>query len=148
MNRENIYAALFALWGNDPVLAPMLVTKSRLLLHWDDVTSAQCPALFQVQGNEDPMYASIDLPPKWKLNPQIYVYVDTSGASDRIPSVVMNPVLDAIFNALENAKSKISNRLTLGEQALQCRIGHIETDEGVLGTKGVAIFTLELTTVE
>lgn len=145
MNRENIYKALFDLLKANATLSDPATgckTFGRLLKHWDDVGAAQQPALFLMQGAEDPVYVSGNMPAKWQLHPHLYLYVNTSGDSARVPASVMNPLLDAIVSAL--TPNPVSNTVSLGGQVEHCRIGRIETDEGVLGVQGVAIIPIDI----
>lgn len=136
MNREPIYQALFDLVS----AAPGLVTKSRKLLHWNDVPATQRPALFQTQKSEAAIQTT-GVPTKWMLSVEIYIYVSTLGAAH--PGAVMNPILDAISAALDY--KPVGAPQTLGGLVHWARIeGTIATDEGTLGDDAVAIIPVHI----
>jgi len=136
MNREAIYSALFTkLQGS-----ANYVTTSRRLLHWNDVQASQQPALFMAQRTE---VATTDrgIPTRWTMTVDVYVYARTDGGL--APGPIINPLLDAIENAL--APNAVENAQTLGGLVSWCRIeGAIETDEGTLGDQLVAIIPITL----
>lgn len=142
MNHESLYQSLFDQLRNDPTLAAEVKTFSRKLLHWSDVEPSQQPAIFQAQGEEVPSYASGNLPPKWQLHPKIYLYVHTTGDSTKIPTTIMNPLIDDIIAAL--APNSVTNTLMLGGNAVHARVENITTDEGVLGDQAVAIIQFDI----
>ena len=133
MNREAIYAALFALASR----APGLVTTGRKLLHWSDVDPSLRPALFQAQGSETAMPRPANgMPRKWLLRAKLYVYVSTASVAS--PGEALNPILDAI----EAMFAPMPGRQTqnLGGLVVSAEIeGEIATDEGTLGDDAVAI---------
>ena len=137
MNREPIYAALFALVQS----AASFVTVSRRLRHWSDVAAAEQPALFQIQKSETAEERR-PLPVKWRLAVDLYLYAH---APDELtpPATVLNPLLDALEAAL--APDPVSHVQTLGGLVQHCWIaGRIQTDEGVLGGQSVAIVPVEV----
>ena len=137
MNREPIYAALFALVQS----AASFVTVSRRLRHWSDVAAAEQPALFQIQKSEAAEERR-PLPAKWRASVDLYLYAH---APDELtPSAtVINPLLDAVEAAL--APDPVSHVQTLGGLVQHCWIaGRIQTDEGVLGGQSVAIVPVEI----
>lgn len=136
MNREAIYAALFALVSD----APGLVTSSRKLKHWVDVPSNQRPALFQAQKSETAMVETRQ-PTRWLLAVDLYVYVSTKGAAS--PGEVLNPILDAITAALADPFPGVPQ--TLGGMVQYARVeGAIETSEGTLGDDEICIIPVRL----
>lgn len=140
MNREAIYAALFARLS----AIPGLVTTSRKLRHWTDVPPPEQPALFQAQGNQTAQ-PQTGLPPKWLLSADVYIYVRTTGAD--APGPVINPILDAVTDALA-PDNPVRNTCTLGGLVEWARIeGAIETDEGTLGDQAVAIIPINILAV-
>lgn len=138
MNRETIYAALFAKVS----AAAAFKTTSRRLKHWDNVAAGDHPALFQVQKGEMPEQRR-GLPPKWHLDADLYVYA-RSGADPAIaPAIELNALIDAIETAL--APSPVTGFQTLDGLVSHCWIsGRIETDEGVLGDQAIAIIPIEI----
>lgn len=136
MNREAIYAAL---WAKLEALDGF-VTKSRKLLHWNDVSRFEQPALFMAQGKQQAVTVT-GQESKWILHADVYVYVQTDGEA---PAPLLNPLLDAVCNAV-NEIHPITGRSTLqpqdGQSVIEyCRVeGVIETDEGTLGDQAVAV---------
>lgn len=136
INRENIYAALFALVSS----AAGLRTSTRLLKHWSDVAPSDQPALFQAQGRQNAV-AGYRMPTKWTLSASLYVYTHQASL-DKLPSVALNELVDAIEAKLAPGPD---GEQTLGGLVSHCRIvGEIETDEGVLGEQAVAIIPIEI----
>ncbi len=140
MNREPVYAALFALIAN----AANFATASRRLRHWNAVSAAEQPALFMVQKKETAKAAE-GAPTVWRAELDLYVYCQ---ASDDVsaPALSLNPLLDALEAALApRGADGIAGVQTLGGLAKHCWIsGTIETDEGALGGQAVAIVPVEI----
>lgn len=137
MNREAIFAALFALVSANASYR----TTSRKLKLWSDVAPADQPALFMTQGKEtaDALYKQ---PTKWTLHASLYVYTHQNSL-DTLPSTALNNLIDAIEMALYQGPA--STEQTLGGLVSHCRIsGDIETDEGVLGDQAVAIIPIAI----
>lgn len=135
MNRELIYAGLYAQLSG----IAGFNTASRLLRHWVDVPPVNQPAIFQAQGKETAITVT-GQPTKWELRLSIYLYARGDGLTP--PSSVLNPLLDAVCNAI-NARSPVTNTNLLSAVipgVAWARIdGTIETDEGTLGDQTVAI---------
>jgi hypothetical protein len=140
MNRENIYAALFAAVSG----VPGLVTASRRLKHWSDVSSSDLPALFLAQGKQTVVPpAAIGLPTRWTLEATIYLYVGTQGAA--APGTALNPIVDAIA-ALFDPRGGVPK--TLGGLVEWARIeGAIETSEGMFGDVEVCMVPVRMLAV-
>lgn len=136
MNREDIYAALFALLGK----LPGVLTSSRQLKHWDDVN--EFPAVFQSQKTEIANKSGRGIPTRWTLLVDIYVYVKVETGQPSSPA--LNEMLDYITDALA-APEPIDNKQTLGGLVEDCWIdGQITTDEGTLGELAVAIIPVHI----
>lgn len=139
MNREAIYSALFekikAIEG--------LVTVSRVLKHWNDVTPSEQPALFMTQDGEIPI-SRTGLPTTWKLMVSLYLYCNAGGDSDAIPVIEINKYLDTVQDALK--PDMITGYQTLGGLVQDVSFGEkIETDEGLLGSQSVVIIPILIT---
>ena len=120
MNREAIYSAL---WAKLDALDGF-VTKSRKLLHWNDVKRYDQPALFMAQGDMQAVTLT-GQETKWILRVDVYLYVQTSGEP---PAPIMNPLIDAVWD---------------GADIEYCRVeGTVETDEGTLGEQAVCIIPI------
>lgn len=137
-SRETIYTALFSRLST----ISLLKTASRRLKHWDDVNDADCPALYLSAKNETPL-RTLPLPPRRQYHADITVYVKTDQSTDAVPATQLNPVLDAIEEALQ--PEKLSGRQTLGGLVHDCYIsGTIDLDEGLLGPVGVALIPVTI----
>ena len=127
--RESIYAALF-----DRLKAiPGLKLTSRRVRSISDVPANQFPALFVAQTFQRPLYEA-GRQTQWELGADVYIYAfDRAGQN---PGAIMNPLMDALTNAL--AFDNIMNSAcTLGGVALKCEIGPVETDEGTMGEQAI-----------
>lgn len=148
--RETLYAAIFAkfaglTWtpGQSGTAGAFAVT-SRRLRHWADPV-VQFPALYQVQAKELAEQLR-GVPTKWRLSLLLYIYVQTFGEQDAsvTPSVLLNPILDAVDTALRPDAGP-AGVCTLGGLVSHAWIaGEIETSEGNLGNTEVAVVPVEL----
>jgi len=139
--REPIFAALFALVTSIPGVRKC----ARRAVHWDDVSPADCPAVFLVQKGQDAR-TQTRTPTVWTLDCELIVYVKTDGNHSKDASPGLNAILDAIDLALEPKDFGVDYRQTLGGLVHDCKIeGRIETDEGLLGETAVAIIPVKLT---
>ncbi len=142
MNREAIFSALFQLLNEG---LPQLNTISRVLLHWDDVSPNQQPALFMTMVSQS-VEQTTGFPSKYLLEAKLWIYThrDTAGV---IPSAQINQILDALDAALKPAASPL-NKQTLGGLVEHCWIdGEIATDEGTLGNQAVATVPIRMLVV-
>lgn len=119
---------------------------ARLLRHWTDVESAALPALFLTQPAED-SEKRVGQPAKWTLDTKVYIYVEAP--NDTTPTApAMNALLAAVRIAMAcdpSGPGRVQNRATLGGLVFDSWInGRIETDEGFLGQKAVAIIPIRL----
>jgi hypothetical protein len=138
VNREAIHLALFALLGE----IEGIKTLSRRLQHWSDVPGLEQPALFQSQRGQT-AHQHAGVPPKWTLEVDLFLYVNSGNDPKAVPAIVANGLLDAIEAAL--APVEFGGKQTLGGLVEHCWIsGRIETDEGVLGPQAVAIIPIEI----
>lgn len=137
MNREAIFSTLFAM------IAPMpeLVTTSRRLRHWTDITSSEMPAMFLAQGRQSvEAPAARGLPTKWQIEAMIYLYIHTI---DQAPGTVLNPIMDRITSILD--PDPAGHPQTLNGLVEWARIeGAIETSEGALGDIEVAMIPIRM----
>lgn len=139
IEREKIYSALFDLVSE----AAPFITKSRRLRHWADVNAGEQPALFMAESGATAKYGGRALPTTWILMVRLFVYAHSSDPY-RSPSIILNPLLDAVEQALlPNPTTGIQN---LGVQGVRhARIeGKIDTDEGILGDQAVAVMPVEI----
>lgn len=136
--RETIYAALFAKFS---ALAGF-VTVSRRLQHWDDVPPALQPALFIAQRSESVSYTP-GLNPVYVMELDLYLYAHAGGTSTSVASSVMNPLVDAVLNAIK--PDPVTNKQTLGGLVEYCLFeGRMQTDEGQLGDQAVTIIPISM----
>jgi hypothetical protein len=145
--REAIYAAIFALISS----AAEFKTKSRFLRHWSEVDVNEMPAIFMTQDGELPIWANAGsetgVPPVWSLDVSFFIYAGIGEGESTPPAKLLNPLVDAILAALK--PSTPNGRQTLGGLVHHARVsGRIETDEGLFGTKTVAIVPVRALTAE
>jgi hypothetical protein len=141
ITREPIYLALYTLLQT----ISGFITISRRLKHWADVGQAEQPAIFIIQKNEVPIQAR-GIPTAWKLNLELYVYVNSGDDPAESPAKILNPLIDAI-ETLFPASDEDAPIQTLGGLVSHAWIsGTIETSEGVLGQQEVAIIPIEVLT--
>lgn len=140
MSREAIHAALFALFDD----ITEIQTKSRKLLHWNDVPPTKRPALFQAQSKQTVLPTQANgLPSRWYYDVLLYVYVSTAGEEG--PGQVLNPLLDKIVAKLDPTPFGPQR---LGGLVEWVRIeGAISTMEGTLGNDEVAEIPVRILTV-
>lgn len=132
MNREAAYAGVFAKLA----AIPGLVTKSRILRHWNDVAPEEQPALFLAQTAQQAVTRTGEAT-QWRLRADIYLYVRTDGVTP--PGTLLNPILDAIEAAFPLHPVTGQHMLDVSGVAWARIDGDIETDEGTLGAQAVAI---------
>jgi hypothetical protein len=139
MTRETVYAALFSKLQN----ITGIITASRRLRHWSDMSPAQQPALFLTQVSETAMQTK-GLPPKWTLRVNVALYVNVGNDETLVPSSLINPLIDKVEAALAPLPGGFQ---TLGGLVSHCWIADtIETDEGLLGPQAVAIIPINILT--
>lgn len=144
INREPIYMALYNLLLG-LVESESIKTASRRLKHWSDVPAVQQPAIFQVQKGEMPGQIR-QLPTKWTLDVDFYVYVNSGDDPTAAATELLNPILDDL-EALFPSSDEDGPIQTLGGLVSHCWIsGKIETAEGTLGEQEVAIVPIEILT--
>ena len=137
MNREAIYAALFALVS----VAPGLMTASRKGKPLSQIEDAEMPALFQIQGGET-WEQKKGVPSKVTLKADLEVYVSNRADPDSCPASVLNPILDYLQAALEPSAGDTQ---TLGGLVSHCWIaGALEVFEGLLENKTVALIPINI----
>ena len=141
MQRESIYAAMFALVSS----VPGVKYASRRLKSFAEIAQGDQPALFMEQKTEQSQ-AQTMLPSKWTLTVDLMVFVSTGGLDPNVvPASVLNPVLDAITAALRPPPAL--GEQTLGGMVTRCRIeGAIEIVEGVQGDQSFAVIPVQIYT--
>ncbi len=142
--RETIYAAVKTAL-DALATAGTVKTVSRRLRHWADMNPAEQPAIFMIQKSEVPAQV-LELPTAWRLNLELYVYVNSGDDPYASPAVLLNPILDAIEGIFSPSEDDWPKQ-TLSNIVSHCWIsGPIETSEGVLGEQEVAIIPIEILT--
>lgn len=153
MDREGIYSRVFEMFTE----IADFKTSGRRLKHWADVDRDRQPAIFGAQAGEIATRRK-GFPTQWTLTVRLYLYV--SAPNDDAPiGPVMNPILDRITRLV--SQKPTGNPATPWRDLLDgetndlgipgvshCWIeGAIETDEGALGSQGVAIIPINILTV-
>jgi hypothetical protein len=134
MNRETIFAALFAKAQG----AANFTLIDRKLMPMGEVPDDQCPALFQLQDDQD-VAKKRGIPDKYTLRAEWWVYA-TLTQSGGYASTALNNLLDALETALAPDPVSGVYQLGLPDTVSDCRIeGKIQIFEGILGNKCMAI---------
>jgi hypothetical protein len=142
IDREAIYSALWEKVSG----AANFATKSRRLVHWSDVSSAEQPALFMSQKAQraETKGTNTNLPIEWMLEADFYIYVHSSDPY-LAPAILLNPLIDAVEAALKVDPLTGEQDLGLPGMVIHARInGRVETAEGVLGDQELAIIPVEI----
>ena len=139
MNRETIYTALFAKLSS----VAGLVTKSRRLKHYSDVSPSEQPAMFVTQASQHVKQIK-GFPSEYTLEAKVWIYTHETDPAVS-PATGLNNLLDLVDLALK--PSVPQDKQTLGGLVEHCWMdGEIVTDEGSLGDQSVAIFTIKILT--
>jgi hypothetical protein len=145
MNREAIAAAVFAKVAS----LSGIRTSSRKPKSFDQVTPAECPALFMGIGSSENTSAAGPRA-KWRLEFIMYLYCHEAAAAG--PSSQMSTILSLIDTAFRASSADMTfpgaspDHTTLGGLVLYARPISVQTDEGSFGDQGVAIVTIEVVT--
>ena len=133
-------SALFALVS----AIPGIITASRRVLHWTDVPPAQQPALIQEEWEETAHHVGRGFPTKWTLSLNLALYVNVGNDQQAAPSMVLNPLLDAIVAALEPPAGQ--EEQTLGGLVSHCRVSGkvVIAEGGSLGPQAAALIPVEI----
>jgi hypothetical protein len=138
--REAIYGALWTLGSG----AGSFASANRRLRHWSDVAPAEQPALFMSEKGAHAQIKALGAPVVWTLYADFYIYVHSSDPYGA-PAMILNPLLDALENALAPSAATGIQNLGLPLMVQHAYIaGKIETDEGVLGDQAIAIVPVEI----
>ena len=138
--RESIYAALWELAAG----AASFVSANRRLRHWADVAPAEQPALFMSEKGGTAVTKALGAPIVWTLYADFYIYVHSSDPY-LAPAIFLNPLLDALEAALAPSPATGIQNLGLPAMVQHAYIaGKVETDEGVLGDRAIAIMPVEV----
>lgn len=106
LNRETIYAALFARFQAKlgPAGSNVIKTFSRKYKHPEDIAFVDQPALIQVAEGEHPEQAE-GKPAVWTLGATLAIYLhdNVSNTADTSPETPLLNLIDAVEAALERA---------------------------------------------
>lgn len=140
MNREAIFAALFALLSG----LPQFVTVSRRARWAKDVSPDQQPALFQEEGaGETVKYQGEGLAPLNFLSADLGFYARIPADGLTAPGSIVNPLIDAVCAALAPAPAQ--ERQTLGGLVYHCRIeGKILKALGEVDGQAAVVIPVEI----
>lgn len=148
MTREPIYQAVYQFFANLTAgNAPLFRTSTRHTVSWDKLAPEETPALLFKQHGEEARRRT-GFPTIWTLRPVLMLYAHTGAQSDPsiIPGQILNPLLDAIEQALDVLDPK-TGKCTLNGLVSHCAIvGTIDMIEGTLGNEAVAVIPLEILT--
>ena len=135
MNRAAIYQALFA-------QLPSATTKSRTLRLWSEVPAEELPAIFLAVSGQSVGQLGSGAQRIWTTTALVYVYVHAADPATTPAMDLLAAQLDAIEAAVKPAPGQPAQ--TLGGLVTSVKITTVETDEGTLGPRAVAIVTLEI----
>jgi hypothetical protein len=135
MNRETIYAALFA----KASASSSFSETGRRLKHIDDLAPAQFPAFYQVQKDEAWKQPSGNLPPIGELTVEWWVYAYNSDSTNST-AAKLNPLIDALCASVGLPPAmNPSGFQTLGGLVESVRLdGRIDYAEGAMEDRGFA----------
>jgi hypothetical protein len=142
IDRELVYSALWDRVSG----AASFTTKSRRLRHWDNISPAEQPALFMsvTRMVGETKNAQVNLRVEWILHAEFYIFVHSPDPY-AAPSIILNPLIDAIERALDPDPVTGVNDLGLPGLVYWARLhGEIATAEGVLGDQEMAIIPVEV----
>ena len=141
-SRETILNALLTLAGT--VTGISAANTSRRNRAPEDITPAQCPALFVLESGDEYERPSPSLPPKRHLMVSLAIYNDVGAANlNLIPTAAINNALDALDAALKPTDP--SGLFTLGGLVSYVVIeGEARRSPGDRTGKAVAIVPLRV----
>jgi hypothetical protein len=137
-SREAIFTALFALVSG----LPQFVLTSRKFRLWDAVPPEQRPCLLQYQGPESNKEGQRQpLAPVRRMTAKFFIYTNVKEVD--VPATIMNPLLDAVDNALSPAiPGQVQN---LGGLVSSCYIdGETIVVTGDLDGDGIAVIPITI----
>lgn len=141
--KEQIMMALFKLLSS----SSSYETASRRLQLWGDVGSADKPALFLVEKEENHQRGTDITPAVRTINADVYIYTDAGKDQSITPITVLNNLIDAIDPNAGGvlAPNPLTGTQTLGGLVWDCYIdGKIMKDAGDLDGDGIAIIPLKI----
>lgn len=140
--REDIYQALFNLISS----ISGVVTRSRKLKVYSDVTPIECPAIFQNQTGES-ISQETGRPKITTLKCDWYIYLNVNGDRTNPQSPAINNILSEIDTVF--TPNVMTGTFTLGGIVSHCWIeGETKIVEGVLGDYSIAIVPINIKTSE
>jgi hypothetical protein len=138
-SRKQIFAALFAL-ATEPGPSAFQTT-GRIAKHWSDVSPADQPAFYQLEGKQ--VGVTIPrTPTKWTFHAEwlIYAHSKNTIGGDALVDL-LNDLIDAAVALVTPTPGRETQ--TLGELVTDVRLdGTIELSNGLLGDQAVAILPL------
>ncbi len=141
-SREANAAALYALVNAAAGTVVRLVTSGRTLRHYDQVSPAEMPALFQAQKPETNQRSESNIPSKRTQHFEFWLYAADAQSPQEIPAQQLNVMVDAIEAAM--APNPLTNVNTLGGLCQHAWIdGSVEFYENVT-TDGKSIAVIPI----
>lgn len=142
MNRENVYAAFFALL-QDMQNAPF-TTVSRRLAFVEDLAPEYFPCVYQNQVSEQAKQYTFQGVACWGFTLDLYVYAiqpDTDAPS----TPLLNPLVDKVCEILGVSSETIGVFEVDGHSCGIMLNGTINTFEGLLKDRAVSVIPIALT---
>ena len=120
-----------------------IVSAARSLKDLSTINPESTPALFQLQTGEVNQQRR-SLPPHWTYNADVYIYVNTSGNPNLIPSQLLNPIVDQVESFIPPPNDADYTN-TLGGLVNRCWMSSpIRIFEGELGTEAAVIIPISI----
>ena len=145
MNREPIYAALFALLQTATPSGPSTqwAKSGRSVIPISDVPSNLRPALFVDEIGDEYKYAqATGVDPTVRLHADVYIYTVTSDPNAVSPATRLNNAIDAVDAVLRPGSTGWQN---LGKLVRWVRIlGTMKIFQGNEQQDGIAVLALEI----
>lgn len=140
MNREYLYAALFALFQPLKTAGTVRVCDRRVRF-LEEMAVSELPALFMAVSHQQ-VQAQANMPPRRTLQAKLYLYA-ANPDRHRSAGIALNGLLDAVEEVLRPAAG--ADSLTLGGLARHVFIdGPIEVFEGAQGERAAAVLTVSM----
>lgn len=146
--REQIYATLWDRIADRASVLANFITTGRFLRPITELATSQMPALFLVEHGEQWVKAGKGIDAKRTLQCSIVAYAWTPAQSELYPSTLLNDLMDAIDDVIENPGTP-DNAVTLGGTVAHVYIeGEVKIIEGQLSSgENASVLVVPMTIV-
>lgn len=150
VNREAVWAGLFAWFQNYTALASQFVSMGRRHVQPPELVTASQPAFFLIQVKESHEPTKGGMPTKLCLHGFIIIYVpapvadEDIGAETFLAATTLNAIFESIDDALQ-PDNPTTGKFTIGGLATHCWIeGETDQDPGLFGPQAAAILPIHI----